>query len=285
MKQIWTVCRTTYIHWICNTRMLVLLLIGIFLYIHCINPMKHYAAVLGTPLNVLEPFVSIMNSGYTTPLLPVLFLYLISDFPKLNQSSTFILFRLGRVKWFCGQMLFVALAGFTYLLTIFLFTLLTTCTDAFLDNGWSLAVRQIYEPKYTDLFSQSGLSQIDLSVLNQSRPYQATAIGFLLMWSYTVVSGAILMLFALRGQKLLGIFLNVITNALGLLFLMIDTPLKWVLPSAHIMFAQHYDGQRNITFLDVKFSYLYNLILLGAMLWLTWQSTLNCSFHTIDATE
>lgn len=265
--------------------MMVLFLVFIFLYIYCIEPMQYYAAVLQTPLNMLEPFISIMNSLYTAPLLPILFLFLISDFPKLDQSSSFILLRTGRRSWFWGQIAFIALAALTYLLIIFLFSMASVASQAFWANGWSLAVREIYAPKYTDLFTQSGLSQIDLSVLNQSRPFQALTTSFVLMWGYMIVTGAMLMVFALNGKKLVGIFLNVAANALGLIMLAVDTPLKWALPSAHTVFAWHYDATYHITYLDIKYSYLYDAVLLVTMLYFAWRSTENCSFHTIDTTE
>ncbi len=285
MNQSWTICSTTYLHWIGSSKMLVLCLVFIFLYNYCIEPMQYYASVLETPLNMLEPFISIMNSLYTAPLIPILFLFLISDYPKLDQSSSFILLRTGRRSWFWGQITFIALAALTYLFIILVFSVAIVASEAFWANGWSLAVREIYAPKYADLFTQSGLSQIDLSVLNQSRPFQAAITCFILMWGYMIVTGAILLLFALNGKKLVGIFLNVTANALGLLMLAVDTPLKWVLPSAHTVFAWHYDATYHNTYLDIRISYFYDAFLLILMLCLAWQSTKGCSFHTIETTE
>lgn len=285
MKHIFTVCRMTYWQWICNTRMLLLLLAGIFMYVYCIEPMQHYASVMGTPLNILEPFISITNSMFTAPLLPILFLFLIANFPRLDQSSAFVLHRIGRRKWFWGQMLFVTLAGFTYLLLLFLMTIIVSHTTGFLANGWSLAVRQIYEPKYRSLFLSSGISQIDLSVLNQFRPYQAFFISFGCMWGYMILTGAIIQLFTLRGRKMLGVFLNVLANGIGMLLLAVESPLKWLFPSAHVILARHYDEILNNTYLDIKYSFLYDLIMLVSTLYFAWQSAELCSFHIIDATE
>ena len=285
MKKVVSVCRAVYWQWIMNTKMIVLLIAAIFLYIYCIEPMLFYAEALNTPLNLLEPFISITNSIYAAPLIPLLFLFLISSFPRLDQSSGFILFRIGRTKWFFGQILFIVFAGLTYLSVIGLFSILIVCKDAFLANGWSLAVRKIYEPSNLNLFRQAGLAQIDLSVLNQFRPYTAAFCSFLLMWNYTVVTGMILMLFAIRGKKVFGFFLNILANAVGTVLVVMNSSIMWVFPSAHITLTNHYDKELNITYFDVKYSFLYNFILLIVVALLAYRNVKNCSFHTIDVTE
>jgi hypothetical protein len=262
-----------------------MLIVAIFLYVYCIEPMQIYAAALDTPLNLLEPFISITNSVYAAPLLPLLFLFLISSFPCLDQSSGFILFRIGRTNWFLGQILFIGCAGLTYLSIILLFSVLVVCKDAFLANGWSLAVRRIYDPSNLDLFRQAGLAQINLSVLNQFRPYPAAIFSFLLMWSYIVVTGTVLMLFAVRGKKVIGFFFNVLSNAVGTVLVVMNSSIMWIFPSAHIMLANHYDESLNITYFDIEYSFLYSFILLVIVMWLAYKSIKTCSFHTIDVTE
>lgn len=285
MKKAMTVCRTVYWQWLCSTKMLTLLLAAVFLYIYCIEPMQFYAAALQTPLNLIEPFVSITNALYAAPLFPLLFLFLISAFPRLDQSSGFMLFRIGRRSWFFGQMLFLALASLTFLAIFFVFSVLAVCRDAFLANGWSLAVRKIYEPENLHLFQQSGLAQIDLSVLNQFRPREALLLSLLLMWGYMVVTGAVLLLFALRGKKLLGFFLNIAANAVGTVLVAFRVQVMWLFPSAHISLANHYDGTRSITYFDIRCSLLYNAVLLALVTLLAYRTAERCSFHTIDATE
>lgn len=285
MKHTLTICRTTYIKWLLNTKMLVLLLAGIFMYIYCIEPMEHYASILGSPLNVVEPFISVTNCTFFAPLMPILFLFLVSDEPRLDQSSLFILFRTGRKKWFCGQLMFIILAGFTYLLIIFIISIIFIAKDSFVANGWSIAVRQIHEPEYRELFEQSGLSQIELSVLNQFRPFTALIYSFLSMWGYMTATGAIMLLFTLNGQKLIGIFLNVIVNGISLLMFSSEFSAKWLLPPTHVILARHYDDSMNITFLDIKYSLIYDAVLLICTIWLAYRRAKKCSFHIIDGTE
>lgn len=285
MKQIFTICRTTYIKWLLNTKMLVLLLAGIFMYIYCIEPMSHYASVLGTPLNIIEPFISVTNCTFFAPLMPILFLFLVSDEPRLDQSSLFILYRSGRAKWFCGQLLFIMLAGLTYLLIVFIISILFIWKDSFIANGWSIAVRQIHEPKNRELFEQSGLSQIELSVLNQFRPYTALIYSFLSMWGYMTATGSIMLLFTLNGKKLFGVFLNVLVNGISLLMFSSESFLKWILPPSHVILARHYDDSLNITYLDIKYSLLYDAVLLICVVLFAYRSAKKCSFHVIDATE
>ena len=76
MRKVWTVCRTCYIDWLFRQQTLMLCPILIFLYLSVIRPMQYYADVFGTPLNLYEPFLCMLNSVYAVPLLPLSYLFL-----------------------------------------------------------------------------------------------------------------------------------------------------------------------------------------------------------------
>ena len=84
---------------------------------------------------------------------------------------------------------------------------------------------------------------------------------------------------------MLGFFLNIAANTVGTVLVIFRAWVMWLFPSAHISLANHYDGTRNITYLDIRFSLLYNAVLLGIVMLFAYRTAQTCSFHTIDATE
>ena len=84
---------------------------------------------------------------------------------------------------------------------------------------------------------------------------------------------------------LFGFFLNILANAVGTVLVVMNSSIMWVFPSAHITLTNHYDKELNITYFDVKYSFLYNFILLIVVALLAYRNVKNCSFHTIDVTE
>lgn len=73
-------------------------------------------------------------------LIPAVYVFLISDCPRLDSSSLFLLHRTSRREWVTGQLLFFALTALAFSLLIFLCAVLPNSMDAFAANGWSTVV-------------------------------------------------------------------------------------------------------------------------------------------------
>ncbi len=285
MRKAWTVCRTAYREWLFRQQTLMIFPILVFLYINVIEPMQYYADVMQTPLNLLEPFLCILNSVYAVPLLPLSYLFLFAGYPKLTGASVHQISRTGKRTWFIGQCMFLLLAICTFLLCIFAFSCICVTDRAFLANGWSIAARQIHGAAYRDLELQSGTAVIDLSVLNQIRPYQALLLCAALQILYMCIAALIDFCFTLSGHKLTGVLVNLITAGLGLFLLLSDTPFKWLMPAAHAVFSGHSDGVRNTVYMPVRLSFLFDGILLAVLFAIGFHAVRRCSLMTVLQTE
>ena len=84
LKQSFFCARAEFIKWICDARMIILGVLLIFIYSFAIEPLKSNAELMGEPLNILEPFIAIANSGAILLIIPLVFLTLIADFPKID---------------------------------------------------------------------------------------------------------------------------------------------------------------------------------------------------------
>lgn len=94
-----------FIKWIVDARIVIVLCLCVFIYSFVTEPIKANAVMMGEPMNALEPFIATLNSGMVLLILPLGFLTLISDFPKIDGSTIFYIFRIGKKSWFCGQII------------------------------------------------------------------------------------------------------------------------------------------------------------------------------------
>ena len=180
--------RTTYTNWLLSSRSLVFGFIFMFIYTYFIKPMNELTYKLATPINVLEPFAAIANNRYALPLIILGFMVLISDFPCLNDFATFSLFRTGRSSWLIGQILFLIMAGSTYIGYILICTMIFVMNNAFFVNAWSLVQKEINMQTEQGFLLQRlyPFAQIDNSVVRQSRPIEAVLHGAVLIFLFII---------------------------------------------------------------------------------------------------
>lgn len=137
LKQSFFCARAEFIKWVCDARMIILGVLLIFIYSFAIEPLKSNAELMGEPLNILEPFIAIANSGAILLIIPLVFLTLIADFPKIDTNTVFYIMRVGRLNWLFGQLLKLIFMALSYLAVIFLGAVLPMLSDGFWYNGWS----------------------------------------------------------------------------------------------------------------------------------------------------
>lgn len=284
IKSCLSVARTTYTNWLFSSRILIFGFIFMFMYTYVIEPMLEFSDYFNTPLNVLEPFTAIVNNKYSLPLVIFGFLVMIADFPRLDDFSTFLIFRTGRFVWAFGQIIFLIFSGITYILFILLSSMLCVASKSFILNAWSLVAR--YATDSDDIIvAMNPFAKIDLSVLNQVRPYNAVIHGVLLALMFILVVGLIQLLFAVMEKKVISVFINLLMCALGLVLLVADVKLKWLFPISNAVYGWHYDAYFNKTNVPITFSYMYFLVfdvIIGIILL---NVVKRCSFHITGGTE
>ena len=112
---VWAVARTEYIRWATDPRMILLPVLLVFLYQSAVDPLLQMAAQMQAPLHWLEPFVGGDKLALLMLFLPLVFLMLLGDFPRTDGCALFMLYRVGRLRWLQGQLLFALLAMLSFL--------------------------------------------------------------------------------------------------------------------------------------------------------------------------
>lgn len=93
LRKIWGVTRTEYVSWITDPRIIILGVLLIFIKMLAIDPLAARAEKFGDTMIIFEPYIAVGNSGALTLFMPLVFLVLLSDYPKLGGNSMFYISR------------------------------------------------------------------------------------------------------------------------------------------------------------------------------------------------
>lgn len=124
-----------------------------------------------------------------------------------------------------------------------------------------LAAKGISDPNEKVMSMQYPFVKIDLSVLNQTRPFQALIHEIILVLLFVLAVGLIQMIFSLINKKIISVFINLAMCAIGLVLILVEQRLKWLSPISNAVFGWYYDGFYNKTQLSIWFSYGYFIVL------------------------
>lgn len=285
IKKSFSVATTTYTNWFFSSRMLIFGFVFMFVYVYYIQPLMDISRTLNTPLNALEPFCAVVNNSYSVPLLVIGYIVLIADFPRLDDFSTFMLYRTGKLPWVSGQIMFLFFSALTYLLFILLSTMIFVASESFIINAWSLVSKALVSTDGEAFLLKYPFVNLDRSVIMQARPFEATIHGICLIMLFMVSSGLIQMIFSLIRKKVISVFLNLVICGLGLIFLLLDVKVKWLFPISNGVFGWHYDGIYNKTIFPITGSYIYFCVVITFLILLVILVAKRCSFHITGGTE
>lgn len=276
-RKIWGVARTEFVGWITNPRVIILGILLIFIKTLAIDPLAARAEKFGDSMIVFEPYIAVGNSGALTLFMPLVFLVLLSDYPKLGGNSMFFISRTGKKSWLFGQILFLIMAIATFITAILAASMLFS--GGHFGTEWSEAVR-----KYIARFPNEAYnfdSQLLPSNLYNQIPMM-TAV-----WQTSVFLGAYLLVLSLIIYLLKMLFGNssglagaIFVMLLGTVTTSIYSPIKWAFPTANTIIWLHYEEILSEPIYPMWASFLYFGILLGALVYANF-----CALKKLKFTE
>lgn len=240
LKKCISFAKIEYIKWICDPRMCVAFIFLVFAYEFAVSPLLYNAALMGyEKINLLEPFIAVANSGAILLILPITFLLLIADFPKIDADATLCILRVGRKNWLVGQMLRLALMIVTFLFLILMGTALPVVTKCFVGNYWSDVVTK-FHIMFPDKTANFGRLLLPENLYNQMSVPSAFLKSSLFLFLYLYMLGLILLLFSVLKRKMTGLVICGGIISLGAALCSIKTSFMWALPMAHSIVWLHY---------------------------------------------
>lgn len=253
-----------YKSWLISPRILLAVYITIFINENITKKMLAICGEVGYKINLAEPLALIFSKSIYTVIIPIVFIALMTDFPK-TEGSVFYVYRMSRKSWVLGELIFAAASSLTYGLSLILGTLLYCAGRCELGNEWSDFTTRLYLD-YPDIYAQSTSLAVESSVYTQGKPVEVILHSAALIFLYTLILSLVIMLFKLLSIKEVGIISAVAITLFGLATDSGASRVMWAFPITHTVFGWHFDRffrQQNFTILG---SYIYLIALLAVLI-------------------
>ena len=256
--------RMEYSLWLTNPRMSILLVLLVLIHSMVIQPLAQAGGQIGVRFHLLEPLAALCNSTLILLILPLGFLILMAGFPRMDRGFLLQIYRVGRLNWVLGELLYLCMAAGTYLGVVLLGTALCSLPYAPITSpGWS-AVATDYVNILGESALKSAVGLLPKNLYQQMGPGAAVAGSFLLLFLCLVLMGAILLAASLLRINSLGIAVDAALLLVGAGFVILDSPWMWGFPCAHALIWLHYNPYFRTPVCPLWVSGLY--FLLGATL-------------------
>ena len=282
IKCILAVARSEYVKWISNPRIIIIGVLLIFMHTLAVEPLLERADKIGLPLDILEPFAAIGNSGMLVMLMPCVFLLLISDYPKMTGNTLFFVQRTGRWNWFVGQIVFMIYAIITFLIAILIGSVLISKGD--ITGTWSDVITK-YDAKFPNEAGSFTSQLIPSNLYNQITLPSAIIHTIILMAAYMFLLAMVIYFFKLIHIQSFGLFAAISIVAAGVVTCSLKMNIMWSFPMANTIVWLHYEEIIGKPIVPIWYSYIYFCIAVIILVLLNLIAVKRFQFANIEQVE
>lgn len=165
-----------------------------------------------TVLQMMEPFIWTFGDAKSILIISLCLLLLFSDVPRVSNDVPLFLVRTDRLTWLAGQLLYVMLITFVYVLFIFIATLILSGTRTYTANLWSMTAAIL---GYSTIGEEIAVPAF-VKVLELSFPYEVTGHIFGLMLGYSLMMASLIVTLNLWRDNL-GMIGGIVYSGFGFL--------------------------------------------------------------------
>lgn len=181
LKCVFSICAQNMRKWQTDYRVWCIALLAIVMTGIYVDDMHRISDVLGIKIPIwIFPF---LYSQFHTKLiftLPVVLLFCNAPFTDRNQ--TYIFMRSGRMKWLCGQILYIITASAAYYLFLFVISLLFTVFSGELSLDWGRMLNTLAISTGAAQSANAPYIEIPYVIIRFFNPLQAVWFTFLMSW-------------------------------------------------------------------------------------------------------
>ena len=275
--------KTDFIKWAFNSRMIILAVLAVFIYVCAVQPLTENSALMGKPLNIIEPYIATLNCGSLLLIIPLGFLAISSDFPQIDGSAMLGLVRTGRVNWLFGQLINLVIMCAAYLAFIFAASAVPAAYCSYFEANWS-EVALYFPLEFPEQSQNFGALLLPKNLFNHLSLTGAVLQSTLFVFLYLILLGMIMMCFTVFGKKTAGVIVCGGLIAVGSALCSIRSSLMWTLPMANSVVWLHYTEFRREPFYPIWCSGVYfaALIVLLMILSLIRLKKFDCSANDTE---
>lgn len=260
-NNVFRVAKNEYIKWIRNPKMIITLVMLIFAYDFVIKELITAADKMGVQLQIFEGFIGISNSQLLLMIIPIVFVGLMGDFPRVDGNAMFYIHRVGKTNWLVGQIIFAVMASATYLAMLLGFSVLTFVGRCNITNIWSDVTTKYYIFAPNDYLSRVATLTTG-RLYNNLPPIDATLNILGLMFLFLVLISMMLLVGFVCKARTAGIVITTGILSLGNVLAYMEGAIRWLFPTAHAILEIHFDEIYKKPIMDMRLSYIYYLVLI-----------------------
>lgn len=267
LGKILSCARCEYIKWIFSEKLMIVAMLGLYNYVFAVEPLLKRAELMECKVNIFEPFIAVGNSNVLLLIVPIVFLVLISDYPRLDGNMTVYISRIGRKNWAAGQMLMLIFSIATYILILIISSVLPVLGSCTVSNEWSAAVKE-YAEKFPE--DSMGYTLLPENLYLQMNVKETILHTITLSVLYLTVIGMIMLLAAILKHKNIGYIVSIFVIAAGTALCTMKSKLMWVMPMANAIPWLHFNKfiRREVLTLEQSYFYFFAVILiLSVFVW------------------
>lgn len=268
MVSVWKTAEYNFRKWSHNPKIWVIFILLFFLIMDRVSPYNEFAKSLGAKNTIW--FLPFLGSDLQIGLyILYCFMLLFCDVPFRDRQQPYVLIRIGKTKWFLGEMLYIVQAGFLVTMFIQLCVIISILPSISLSGEWG---KILYTASVANVDFQKLYIYPSYSVIDQYTPLGATIIAFVLIWMEGIIIGIGMFLFNLKFKKMVGTIVGGIyaTSFFVVKTLLENMPLLWkIMPAVWMDFATasmgyvgHYPS---VAYVISGFSILF--VLISLMIW------------------
>ena len=257
--------------WVCSAKMMIVLILVVFIYNLVSQPLCQAASEMNTQINILEPIIALGTSGVVLLIIPLVFLFLISDFPRANTISCLHIVRMSKKRWLAMQITTLGLEVFLFLFFIAIVNIVLIWGVADWSLDWS-KVATSYAAELPDKANDFVDNLLPENLYLHMDLIMALIHTYALLFLYLLMLGMILIVASLLNVKYLGILVNALLVVIGAALCALKVKAMWLLPMAHTVIWLHYTEYFREPIVNPAISYLYlgvaNILLVVCSVWL-----------------
>lgn len=284
LKKSFSVAKTEYLKWATNSRMIIILVMFVFIKTVVIEPLTERCADINMSLNILEPFISVCNSGLVLLIIPLVYITLISDFPRTDGNTLFFIVRTGKLNWFIGQIIFFFFSVVSFIGSIFIGTTVLILNKGFWGNRWSDVVTR-YDKLFPEKAGGFASELITPNLYNHMTPFEAAFKSYLLVILYMFILALILLLFNCLKIKFAGLITAGSVIAIGTALCALKSKYMWYTPMANSIIWIHNKIYFREEIKDITYSYFYFAVLIITLIGISLTCLNKLTYETVQEVD
>ena len=265
MRKILRVCQGECYHFLCSGRFALVLVVWVFAYRFITVPLLQNTEKMQASLLAIEPYIALINSNFMILVMPVLFLVLLSDFPRVDANAYFYLVRAGKTNWVLGQLLYAVVITMIYLFIQFLGMVVPMFGKGSRGNEWSPVITD-FAREFPEYAQNPGAVSIQPQLYYHVSPWEAVLVGSAFLAAYLYFLLQIKLLCYLLRVKTLGLLLCFFVIALGTGLCSTFSPMRFLMPMGNSILGLHYSQYYSEMDYPLEYSMIYFAVGIGILM-------------------